>query len=1093
MACRTHRRIMANGGEAGSAYSARNFSLKCPPVGYARAAPDAKRPAMTLQTALSAYLAAEFRHAIGAYMRPVDVLLDSAADPPGGLAETLRSLRTELGGYNATLASKRFAVDPGIELRHPAPPTASTLGPSGPRVLRWPATERDCIDYYATVIAALRSPKVAEPTGELGLIRRALLLGVEDDSRRIRALEARFVARDTRLRERLGGSILPAGHARASKFWNADLDRGGHLAASIMEAATEAHWLLLQVQHERSGPVGHVMQRVADGASALDDTLLGRAVELNTLVFSIAEAMPWIFAADERQRLEAQVPNRGVRDRVNPEEPLWIARRVILLALYRRAMVWRLLGDHRRAYNDYWKTQHIIRLTTGAPIGKQRRLELSLLDALAEYRIAELYRADRDYRQALVHCCRSHDRVETLLKCPDPEIKGPAQSWIENSHWRVSVLMSKGKAFYEQGQMKRACKWFLRAWLALGDVAATSRYAPMMSETTREEVESVTLWLESVRHEPFISKDAMVHKLAGAIWSLDKEAVPSELRTLAADILDRLGHTLMVMRLPQNTLAQMCLELALALDRWNLLVRSDLLQLRAQPGPKKIELDAGLPDPLRCWPSGGSVVDQVIRTAEHLTRERLDATRKPLSDDDVSSTDQLVAHRLLDDFLTHTDSMHVRAGLVHQHVTPSLSAVNTRWPKAAMEFVCLRRYGSTSPFMARPAAISAVGGGYMVRLLSADSAVNILVDPGEGVVANLYRVGFAITDIDMIIVTHDHPDHMAGLDPILALRKEHGADPTKITILGNESVCMRYSCVEFATATVGPLPAPGDPPLHIGAGDAVTASLCTMDTMHLDLGGNSALGFTLTMDDFDSERVGKLTFMSDAAAQAIDGRTWADAFDADVVVAHVSNASVQELRSLAFANNAPEEISPAFDRARRALSDSSAEHATRTRERLSHALDQPSTVEHKHLLLRGLLGVARRYRDEGAAGSARVLVVGEFKEQLGPFRGKIARHIAQHVFEGENQAALTADIGLRLRIAQSGVTVLCTTCDLNNDRLQSEQYHPATEIHEVCIKGNFEGMAWNCERHDPGTSQPARFLERTAGYDVYGPAGLFHG
>lgn len=1044
---------------------------------------------MSLQSALSAYLAAEFRHVIGSYTSAPNVLLGSSDLVAGGLGETLRVLRTELGTYNATLASRRFAVEATCQLRHPAPPLASTIGEGGPRIDRWSATERDCLNYYATVIAALRMPRSDTTDEALGRIRGALLIGIESDTERARALEARFVARDEFLRSQLGPTSAP-GCERASHFWQADLaTRGGDLAASVIEAATEAHWLLLYVQHQRSGPVGHVMHRVAEGASAYDDELLERAIALNTFVFSITEAMPWIFAADESERMAAQVRDRKVRDRVRPLEPLWIARRVILLALYRRAMVWRLLGEHRRSYNDYWKTQHIIRLTTTESIGEPKKTELQILDALAEYRIAELYRADHDYRQALVHSCRSHDRMDRLLHSfPKPA----ATAWIENSHWWVALLLSKGKAFYEQGQMTRACKWFLKALTALDDVANTSHHTARMSERTREEVDDAVHWLDAVRHEPFVPKDALVYELAPAIRSFETTMVPAELRALAADVWDRLGHTLMIMRLPEDDLARRCLERALQLDRWNLLVRSDLLQLRSEQRGRTVKLPPDLPDPLRCWPSGGTVVDQVIRTAEHLTRERLDSASRRPDGDGFESTDQLVAHYLLDDFLTHTDSMHVRAGLVHQHVTGGQGAVTTNLPKAAMEFVCLRRYGSTSPFMARPAAIAATGGGYLLRLVSNTGAFNILIDPGEGVIANLYRVGFAVTDVDMMIVTHDHPDHMAGLDPILALRKEHDPNPRPLTILANSSVCARYVNVDLDPVVVRALPEPGCAERIPDIGDAGLASIYSLGTLHGDLGGNDALGFTITLTKHDGARIGKLTFMSDSAPQAIERPEWRDAFDTDVVVAHISNASVHELRALAFVER-PKELTREFEAARAALRRSSVPHATRANERLSHALDQPSTAAHEHLLLKGLLQVARRYRAERPAGFGGVLVVGEFKEELGPFRGKIARHISRNVLGRPDQSALTADIGLRLRIAASGVTVLCTTCDLNNDRLLPEKYHSAGSIKEVCIKGNFEGMAWNCARHDPGTSQPARFLERIAGYDVYGPAGLFHG
>lgn len=1050
---------------------------------------------MHSQNALSSYLVADFLHTIGAYHRSNEELPDPDGLAGTPIADCVRLLTMETREYNERLISERYAVRRDQTLRRPPPPAPSTTDHGGTLAATWPTAERDCLDYYATVTAALELPSddASVPLGPLQHVRSAILLDVAGDTKRIRALRTRFQSRAQFLRASLDVTA-PAtpGRERADRYWNADLDQASGLATSVLAAAAEANWLSHVVQQHRSGPVGHVMQQVADGASTEDDRLLRRAIALNTFVFSISEAMPWIFARDNTERAGAQRHDRAVRDRVRPFEPLWIARRMILQALYRRAFVWRLLGDHRRSYNDYWKTQHIVRLTKLVKVGDEPRLMLNILDALAEYRIAELYRADHDYRQALVYSCRSHDRMENLMRATHRP--NPARLWLESSHWRLALLLSKGKAFYEQGQMKRACKWFLRAWLALDDVITRSRpnRAALLSGAAREQIEDTTAWLAEVRHEPDFPKQAMQYELAPAIAALDKRTVPPELHALAADILDRLGHTLMVMRLSDSQLARRCLELALDLDPANLLARSDLLQLRSRDA--NVTLPRGLPDPVNCWPAGGTVVEQVIRLHEHFTRERLDSAETPRADSSNSTADRLVAHALLDDFLTHTDSMHVRAGLVYQHLAPTPTSVKREWPMPAMEFVCLRRYGSTSPFMARPAAVQAIGGGYLVRLLGGSTCTNILIDPGDGIVANLYRVGFAISDLDMILVTHDHPDHMAGLDPILALRKEHVHSRDVLPIYGNPSVVARYGSAQLETALIRPLPTPDEPPLQFGAGDAGIATIRTLPTMHPDLGGHNALGFTLTLTEPKGTRVGALTFMSDTAADAVRSALWGEALEAEVVVAHISNTSVDELQALAFAGTLTPRRSRAFDDLLIRLRDSDAHHAAVAFDKLQYALALTESPPHKHLLLAGLLEVAQRFRAASTSASGRVLVIGEFKEQLGPFRGKIARNIARQVLHGDGHTALTADIGLRLRIATSGVSVLCSTCALNNDRLQPERYHPAREIREVCIKGNFEGMAWNCERHNPGTMSPTpRFWERIAGYDVFGPAGLFNG
>jgi len=239
--------------------------------------------------------------------------------------------------------------------------------------------------------------------------------------------------------------------------------------------------------------------------------------------------------------------------------------------------------------------------------------------------------------------------------------------------------------------------------------------------------------------------------------------------------------------------------------------------------------------------------------------------------------------------------------------------------------------------------------------------------------------------------------------------------------------------------------------------------------------------------------------MSDSRRSALANRRLQRAIaEDDVIVAHISNASVQELGSLTFPTGARSAEAHAFDRELASLDASKSPFAKAEHQKLAHALGLGGPEKSQHLLLRGVLSVARTMAGGLSAkpNTARVLIVGEFREQLGPFRGKIAYHITEDILKDAGHVCLTADIGLRLRIDVDGVQALCSRCTLNNDRLPLEQYHDPRNIREVCVKGDFEGMKWNCARHDPGNPQGsvgARFVERTASYDVFGPGGLFHG
>ena len=103
---------------------------------------------------------------------------------------------------------------------------------------------------------------------------------------------------------------------------------------------------------------------------------------------------------------------------------------------------------------------------------------------------------------------------------------------------------------------------------------------------------------------------------------------------------------------------------------------------------------------------------------------------------------------------------------------------------ARLEFVCARRYSSFFPFLPRPSAFRVRGGGYFVRVVDNDlparakglvpnwrdkRTFGIVIDPGPDYLDNLYRCGYGLADIDMVIVSHDHADHVAELDALLSL------------------------------------------------------------------------------------------------------------------------------------------------------------------------------------------------------------------------------------------------------------------------------------------------------------------------------------
>lgn len=89
--------------------------------------------------------------------------------------------------------------------------------------------------------------------------------------------------------------------------------------------------------------------------------------------------------------------------------------------------------------------------------------------------------------------------------------------------------------------------------------------------------------------------------------------------------------------------------------------------------------------------------------------------------------------------------------------------------KEALHFLGLQRWNSISPAEGR-----SLGGGYLLYRTDKEGLVNlgIAIDPGFDFVRNLFRCGFSLQDIDIILLSHSHLDHIRDFESIVTLLKE---------------------------------------------------------------------------------------------------------------------------------------------------------------------------------------------------------------------------------------------------------------------------------------------------------------------------------
>jgi tetratricopeptide (TPR) repeat protein len=1026
------------------------------------------------------------------------------------------------------------------------------------------------------------------------------------------------------LRRRREAQILLDGHDRreplrheaveaaetAKRILKDDLDpkRERELAPlhrSVIAALVDAHLRMHQVEHEQSGSFFETFVHGRYATPAIEHHLK-RSIVLNTFAYTVARSAPWIFAEDCNERRFVLTDYVGCSHNRTPTLCMWLAQQVSLLALHRRGYTHWLAGHRALAYRDFYKLKRLIRIANHS-LERQVALPpeapdfLDGLYALAEHHTAEIYQAEHAHGVALRHFDRASKRLRRL-----DDSAAASQPWagqsrqrsmpmvLRNSRWRVRLLISQGKTYSELGRTKRSLLCYVRAWRAFLELADTE----VQVEPNLRVVDQVIDWLTFVADEPDVNKVEVQRRFEPLVDQFATIAKTVHLRWLAADIMMRIGHGLFILKLPgpgkeprDDRLAHLALSQALQLDEQRTLIGADIKKIEKRNPDFYDQTDVRKPPSLvtidRQWPSGDSEFEGAARVIEYLLQEWMEAAP---DGDPAQSIERALAGGLLPAFLTHTDSSNVKLAQVYrylmQEATPTPPPPTAeRWPM--IEFACCRRYSSFFPFLPRPSPFRVRGGGYFVRIYDeqlaerADEhkladhasrhAFGIVVDPGPDFLENLYRCGYCLSDIDMIMVTHDHADHLASLDALLSLlgyrkllgdrrfrgrpvkpRKPGKKAPLLLPIVGNESVVQRYrfyneelppGTVDEGESTVRPdavrvlsfeeletviesqrLGQPDDEPILLPPSLRVRS---VPAVAHTDSHGNLASGFVLELECGNSSRP-SIGFTSDTglAVPAEDGPDGDPEWmrDTNVTVAHVSSVPLPELRLLAGLDRAPEEAREQTESFQRLWARAGEEpeggakasaefllrqlqFGFRSRARkgdpelgvspLSPLEDLRDTVPRegeepklrKHLYMSGVLEIAKRMAARGKGG---LLLIGEFREELGTFRTRVAAELQEAVFkplsgDGPGCSALTADIGLKLSIDRDErVEVLCSTCDLDTDLTEEERYHSPDEIFQVCVKGEDEGVFYNCPHHDPQSQPEPLFVELVERFEVFG-------
>lgn len=78
--------------------------------------------------------------------------------------------------------------------------------------------------------------------------------------------------------------------------------------------------------------------------------------------------------------------------------------------------------------------------------------------------------------------------------------------------------------------------------------------------------------------------------------------------------------------------------------------------------------------------------------------------------------------------------------------------------------------------------VSRPGLGYTSILVKSSSGVSLLLDAGEGVTRSLYEHGYRVSDLDAVVVSHMHGDHVLGLPTLIMIKKYYEQSSSKLDV-----------------------------------------------------------------------------------------------------------------------------------------------------------------------------------------------------------------------------------------------------------------------------------------------------------------------
>jgi hypothetical protein len=365
---------------------------------------------------------------------------------------------------------------------------------------------------------------------------------------------------------------------------------------------------------------------------------------------------------------------------------------------------------------------------------------------------------------------------------------------------------------------------------------------------------------------------------------------------------------------------------------------------------------------------------------------------------------------------------------------------------AGWHFVVLQRWNSFTPAMR-----ASEGGGYFLfhagdksRNLPGPIDVGVVIDPGYGFVKNFVSEGFGVCDITAIVITHDHPDHLADVASLVALlfelRKNRGdvaRRNSKVEMLLSRGAFERLNPLieserEVFRDTVVLEPGPRTKYYDVGSTDQKKGRLrlrachaLHSDSSHLPPSreGFDSVGIIGEIRD-DSGLVRRVGIPSDTKWDAEISREFTEEFPCDLICLHLGSIIPEKFPLISY-----------FDEKQTSL-------------RVLHGK--------QHLYLPGVVWYLEAIRKKRKNQTPTMVILSEFGEELaGGVRIDIARRLQAYTDERMKGkvVVLPGDVGLR--VDPTGQSIRCSCCHLE---------HPWTTRFHCETSGSSEQIFYVCPR-----------------------------